>query len=77
MVRHGTLKTKGRANMEELLKRITNSHAALQAMNVPAVKENLAILLDTLETLEQCFSFVNAQKAKEAENKTEGGADNA
>ena len=46
-------------------------------MEIPAKKTNLAILLDALGTLEECFSFVTAQKAKEAATKTEGGADNA
>ena len=63
--------------MDELLTRITNSHTALQTMEVPAKKTNLAILLDALGTLEECFAFVTAQKAKDAATKAEGGADNA
>lgn len=63
--------------MDELLTKISNSHTALQTMEIPAKKTNLAILLDALGTLEECFSFVTAQKAKEAATKTEGGADNA
>lgn len=59
--------------MDELLTRITNSHTALQTMNIRAEKANLAILLDALGTLEECHAFVAAQKAKAKE----GGADNA
>lgn len=60
--------------MDELLTKISNSHTALQTMEIPAKKTNLAILLDALGTLEECFAFVTAQKA---ETKAEGGADNA
>lgn len=65
--------------MDELLKKISNSHTALQTMNIPAEKTNLAILLDALGTLEECFSFVSAQKIKESATDAgkEGGADNA
>lgn len=60
--------------MDELLTKISNSHTALQTMEIPAKKTNLAILLDALGTLEECFAFVTAQKAA---TKAEGGADNA
>lgn len=65
--------------MDELLTKIKNSHTALQTINIPAGKANLAILLDALDVLEECFVFVDAQKAKEAakEAEKEGGADNA
>ena len=56
--------------MDELLKRIDNSHGALQTLSVPATKQNLAVLFDALTTLEECFRFVNETKA--ASEKKEG-----
>ena len=60
--------------MDELLKRIDNSHAAIQTLNIPATKANLAVLFDALTTLEECFRFVNETKIA-AEQKE--GSENA
>ena len=59
-------KRKGK-KMDELLKRIANAHTALQTLNIPATKVNLAVLFETLGTLEECYAFVEAQKAKEGQ----------
>ena len=56
--------------MDDLLRRITNSHTALQTMHITAEKANLAILLDTLGTLEECHAFVSEQKTKAKEGET-------
>ena len=53
--------------MDELMKRISNAHTALQTLNIPANKVNLAVLFETLGTLEECYAFVEAQKAKEGQ----------
>lgn len=53
--------------MDELLKRIANAHTALQTLNIPATKVNLAVLFEVISTLEECHAFVATQKAKEGQ----------
>ena len=60
--------------MDELLTRIDTSYKAIQTLNIPATKANLAVLFDALGTLEECFRFVNETKIA-AEQKE--GSENA
>ena len=59
---------------DDLLKKIDDSHKAIQSMDIRASKENLAIVFDLILTLEDCFRFVNESKIAAS---AKGGSDGA